>query len=685
VNALNILDNSGRKIHSPATALRAAAAFWKSGPLRDAIVCGGLILLASLPLIAAVQFEAFRALKTQVDRHLIALAQTGALMVDGDLHRTLSRPGQESSPAYAQAVAPLRRILAGVPGLRHVYTVAWVDGRVRFVLDASDPGDADGDGVDDHSRLMEPYEDADPEMLLTLREGCTAVTRQPYADRWGTFMSAYAPLRDSAGRPVGVLGVDVPADQDQRDLGALHASVGVGVASAIACSVFVGVLVYWLRRRGQRCQERHCLALAEAKDAAEAANRAKSRFLASMSHEIRTPLTAILGYLELIFEGCPRRCEFGSCEVGRYSEVVSENARLLLQLIDNILDLSKIEAGKLEMERIACSPCQLVSGVLELLQVRAQAKGLRLDARYQGPIPETICSDPFRIRQILLNLVGNAIKFTSRGEIRVTTRLLDADGPQATLEIAVSDTGAGISEEQLGRLFTPFVQLEAGATCRFGGTGLGLIISKWLARLLGGDIRVTSALGRGSTFTLTIAAGRREDLKLVEDPQLAAPPQSPASQTAAQPLATLSGRLLLAEDSPDSGRLIAYILQKAGAELAMAENGQVALDVALHARTQGRPFDLILMDMQMPVMDGYEATRRLRAAGCTTPIIALTAHAMKDDRQRCLAAGCDDYLPKPIDRAGLLACAARYLKDGRTGTTEDPAEAATRPPAPAAG
>jgi len=303
---------------------------------------------------------------------------------------------------------------------------------------------------------------------------------------------------------------------------------------------------------------------------------------------------------------------------------------------------------------------------------------LTLSAELAGPLPETILTDPLRLRQILVNLVGNAIKFTERGEVRVGARLISGlgrgtvpfssdenrDSPPkagpARLQFEVTDTGIGMSEEQVANLFQPFSQVDGSTSRRFGGTGLGLAISKRLAEALGGTIEVHSAPGKGSTFSVTIDPGPLEGIGVLHPTEAVASPAAPGAAPAGEGKIALCARVLLAEDGPDSQRLISLVLKKAGADVTSVENGQLALEAALAARDAGNLFDVILMDIQMPVMDGYEATRALRDRGYTGPIIALTAHAMTGDRQRCLDAGCDDYAAKPIDRRQLLATVARW-------------------------
>ena len=392
----------------------------------------------------------------------------------------------------------------------------------------------------------------------------------------------------------------------------------------------------------------------EARRAAQEASRLKSEFLAHTSHEIRTPMTALVGYTELL--GDP---DLSPAERAEGLATVRRNGEHLMTIVNDILDLSKIESGRMTIERMACSPFALVAEVTAVLRPRAAHDGLDVEVGYRSPLPETIETDPTRLRQILLNLVGNAIKFTPRGSVRLEVGPVE----DTRLRFEVIDTGIGLDAEQQARLFTAFSQADASTTRRFGGTGLGLAISKRLAGMLGGDLRVRSLPGEGSTFTLTIDVGSLAGVRLLDRP-----PDVPAAAERREPSAhapqALRGRILLAEDGLDARRLLARHLRAAGAEVETAENGLVACELALRAAEAGAPYDLILMDMQMPELDGYAAAARLRAAGYRGPIVALTAHAMEDERARCLGAGCDGFATKPILRRTLIEVARAYLAPG---------------------
>ena len=392
-------------------------------------------------------------------------------------------------------------------------------------------------------------------------------------------------------------------------------------------------------------------------DVALAANTAKSAFLANMSHEIRTPMTAVLGFADLLLDP-----ELGLSDRLSHVQIIRRNSEHLLSLIDDILDLSKIEAGKMTTESIACSPQRILAEVVSLMRVRALSKGLTMNVQFATPIPASIKSDPTRLRQILMNLLSNAIKFTDRGSITVSARCVDPTSAAPSIVFDVIDTGIGIDESKISRLLEPFTQADSSTTRKFGGTGLGLAISKRLATMLGGDLTLVSKSGAGSTFTVSVASGPLAGIVMLAE-QAEAGTSEPAPPT--RNSGRFTGNILLAEDGPDNQLLICSHLKRAGAVVTVAENGRIAVDKIKEA---GAAFDLVLMDMQMPELDGYAATGELRARGYEGPIVALTAHAMAGDRQKCLAAGCDDYLTKPISRVELLSTVERYLTGAESRT-----------------
>ncbi len=388
----------------------------------------------------------------------------------------------------------------------------------------------------------------------------------------------------------------------------------------------------------------------QAQTRALVAGEAKDRFLAHMSHELRSPLTAILGFADLLAAD-----ETSPAERAQHARTIRRNGQHLLAIISDVLDLSKIEAGKMSAERLSVSPCELVAEVVALLGPQARAKGLTLLSEFAWPLPDTITTDPLRLRQVLVNLVGNAVKFTQRGGVVIAldTR---AGGRGQSLRIRVIDTGIGLSPEQMGRLFGSFAQAEGDTTRRFGGTGLGLNISRQLARLMGGDISVSSGPHAGSTFQVLLPLAGDERTLFAPPPRTLPHEQGPAP--AADP--SLAGlRVLVVDDGPDNVRLFGLLLTKAGAQVESAPDGHEGVEAACAAEREGRPFDIVLMDVQMPRLDGYQATRLLRERGYMRPIVALTANAMAGDRQRCLAAGCTHYLSKPVDRRLLVETCRR--------------------------
>ncbi len=401
--------------------------------------------------------------------------------------------------------------------------------------------------------------------------------------------------------------------------------------------------------------------LVSAKRAAEEANSSKTMFLANMSHEIRTPMTAIIGYTEIIRDEDvqnqmpPERIDA--------LDTILRNGRHLMTIINDILEISKIEAGKLKVEPVACTVSAVLADVMAMMHIRAGEKGVYLTSDFTGPIPETIRTDPNRLRQILINLIGNALKFTDKGGVHLNVEYLaDAEHPQMQFDIV--DSGIGLTKEQCERLFQPFTQADTTTTRDYGGTGLGLVICRRLAHLLGGDVTIArSEPGKGSTFRVTVATGPLDDAKLITpniEVSKVADERQQGQASAARP--PIHCRILLAEDYMENQRLISLILNKAGADVTAADDGKIAYEKALEAQNRGEPFDVILMDMQMPVMDGYEATRRLRDEGYKGPIIAMTAHAMLGDKEKCLRCGCNGYLSKPICRKELLDAVQRAIE-----------------------
>lgn len=391
------------------------------------------------------------------------------------------------------------------------------------------------------------------------------------------------------------------------------------------------------------------LALIAAREKAESANHSKSSFLANMSHEIRTPLTTILGHTDLL-----RDYGISSSERDLSLNTIKRSGDHLLSILNDILDLSKIESGKLSIETVIVEPTRLVSEVLDYFREIAKARDVLLIMSSSGTVPDQIQSDPVRLRQILVNLVGNAVKFTAKGSIEVVMQFNPPEEnrlPQMVFQ--VSDTGIGISSEQSAILFSPFVQADGSTTRQFGGTGLGLTISRRLARLLGGDVVFTSIPKVGSTFTARVQVTLPNEQENEKHAKNQAALKPAIEGTTVQ----LKGRILLAEDSLDIQRLVKAFLTKAGASVDVADNGRIAVDLwtANFDAVESPKYDMVIMDMQMPEMDGCEAAIEMRRLGFAGPMVALTANAMPEDREKCYASGFNDFASKPIDRAALIS------------------------------
>jgi signal transduction histidine kinase len=374
-----------------------------------------------------------------------------------------------------------------------------------------------------------------------------------------------------------------------------------------------------------------------AREQAEQANRTKSDFLANMSHEIRTPLNALVGFNELL-----KNDNLAPETRQQYHKIIQRNSEHLLALIDDILDLSKVEAGQMKMEMLTVPILKILAEVLESLKQKAKAKNIELDLDLNSNVPFHLVTDSVRLKQILTNIIGNAIKFTEKGWVKVFVNL---DETSKKLVIDVMDSGVGISQESQKKLFQPFMQADTSITRKFGGTGLGLVLSRKLAQALGGDLYLSkSTEGKGSTFTIEI------------DSQMA--PALPHPKEQKLPARSLKGmKILVVDDSKDNQFLINQLLKRSEVEVEVADNGKAGHDKAMTGS-----YDVVLMDVQMPIMDGLTATRLLREENYNKPVIALTAHAMQDDRKKCLEVGCTDYLTKPVIAEQLIEMINRHVR-----------------------
>jgi len=415
----------------------------------------------------------------------------------------------------------------------------------------------------------------------------------------------------------------------------------------IALAVFFSILIVYIQYRTEKNAKRKTEAAIQEKLAAQDASRAKSLFLANMSHEIRTPLTAIIGYGETLL----RSDQSIEDRVEAVNTVISSGEHLL-NLINDILDVSKIEAEKLVLEVKKISPFKIVQEVEKIMSGEARRKGVDFSIDYDFPLPALINSDGIRVKQILLNLCSNAIKFTEKGYIRVTIR---HEKSTDHLYFIVQDSGIGMSEENIQSVFELFTQADSSTTRKYGGTGLGLTLSKQLALLLGGDIDVHSRPGLGSTFALHIPVGMKGERSYVYNPEEVPKFRTdPQSQYFSE---KLSGKVLIAEDNINNQKLIMRHLEKMGLSVFAVDNGKRAIDRAL-----AEEFDLIFMDIQMPVMGGLDAIKQLREIGFNKPIVALTANALQEDKENSIKAGCNAYATKPIHYEQLYQITRQYMK-----------------------
>jgi len=423
-----------------------------------------------------------------------------------------------------------------------------------------------------------------------------------------------------------------------------RALYGFGSTSCLAVLIVLAGLVYERTKNATIGHLAACNAeLARARDAADRASRAKSDFLAVLTHEIRTPMTAILGFTDLLREEWSESGVEGRNLVTLAT--IQRSGRELLDMVNDLLDLSKLEAGKLELERIPYAPAELVSEVLEPLHAVAARKGLALELALQAPLPDVAHGDPVRLRQVVLSLVTNALDYTERGRVAVSLGV--SPGPRGEcLDLCVRDTGIGIAPERLASLFEPAFRSSTSSPGE--RVGLGLAMARRLTELMDGTIEADSELGTGSAFRVRVPVGN-EIAAVHPSPPTGGERSAPAGNGE-----ELRVRALVVDDGVDNQRLISHVLHRAGAEVDTADDGRDALERVAAAAARGRPYDVVLMDLQMPEMDGYTAAAQLRARGFTRPILALTAHAAAGMRERALAAGCDDFATKPVDRAELV-------------------------------
>jgi len=618
-------------------------------------VIAAALLGGSIPVAERARLDS----RERIQKMVMGMGPTYVEELKRAGYSQLSLETNADDPLYLNLINLQVSWLQANPTIADIYTMVKDDqDRVYLLLDSETDYDRNSHYDDEREQrtpIGEEYEEPSHGMFLAFA-GEANFEDDIYTDRWGTWISANYPVPGDDGKVHSILGIDFPAHDWIEAQNRASATV-FGYAGLLITLLAGMASFYVLSRQAIAARELQAkLAIKQAEQFDEL-SRAKSAFLANMSHEIRTPLTAILGFADVLTGP-----ECDQDERIANATTIRRNSEHLLAVINDLLDYSKIESGKFTIEKLSCSPFQLVEEAIEMLHVRAKEKDIKLEVQYDLPLPESIQADPVRLKQIILNLVGNAVKFTHTGGVTVRMSMHDG-GAGKQLQLDVIDTGIGLSREQSSRLFVPFQQADNSTSRKFGGSGLGLVISRHFAHMMGGDISVASEKGKGSTFTLEIDPGNVASARMIREQHDIPSFRKPRdwSKELAPKEVNIPARILLAEDGPDNQRLIAYLLRKVGADVTIVGNGRLAFETALEAWRAGRGFDIVLIDMQMPEMDGYEATGSLRKAGYDLPILALTAHALMGEREKCIKAGCDDFLTKPLNKAVMMETIARHF------------------------
>jgi signal transduction histidine kinase/CheY-like chemotaxis protein len=619
-----------------------------------ALVTSAALFAFAITGVLFMHRSADDALELTLRDSLRSITAIAARSIDPALHAQVHTAMDAASPEYQQTAEPMEGLVRSLPILRSMYTFrAGTDGSVEIVVDPTDSATSAIPGM--------RFGHRDPALLEAIRSGSTTTSETIYTDARGSTLSAYSPVRNAAGGIECFVGVDMDANELIRQEQRIHIAVGLSIAFALIGSSALGWSMYgWHERtaHAERARNFERAQLLQSEALAQSTNQAKDDFIANVSHEIRTPLAAIIGYAELLRE---QRIDTGNPLADDAPNAIARNGAHLLGVVNDILDVSQVEAGALAIHAKHMDLCATAREAAELLAIRADAKGITLTVECEPDSAVAVLADPMRVRQILLNLIGNAIKFTDSGSVRVA---ITREGPWAVA--AVHDSGPGMTPEQISRLFQRFSRVDRDTSSL--GTGIGLELSQRLARLMHGGIAVESTPGSGTTFRLSMMSAASDPLSEYLQSHPSTDGQGSTSSTddiAPLPLAGID--VLIAEDGVDNARLWRHHLEQAGAEVWQASNGREAIGL-VRAADMGvleRPFDIVLMDMEMPIMDGVEATQQLRAEGFRLPIVGLTAHSDVATRTKLLDAGCNDCATKPISRVGLTRLILAHVRGGR--------------------